>query len=512
MQNAAQVSADTLRLIKEAQGNPSAALLKAYTQAASATSGITAYDLEAPAKLLFPVITPLRNVIPRVSGKGGIQANWRAVTGVNSARYSLGLVEGRRGGISTDTTADYTAVYKEMGLDQTVSFKAERAAEGFQDLDELAVANLLKAVMIGEEFCDLAGNTSLALGTTANAVLTQANTGGSLLEDTSYGVGVVALTADGYYRASLTGGVVQTYTRTNGDGTTDTCNGGTAIASTQANVTTANVSGTANTHVINATVTAKAGAFAYAWFWGVASGNLTLGAITTINSVQITATATGNAAPASPGIGNFNALAATDYSQDSRIYDGLLTMCSNSSLNSYRVVQATGNAGTGTPLTSDGAGGITEFDTALQSFWDNYRLGPDTIWVSSQEMKYLRRHVLTGATAAAQRFVFQVDQAGVVGGVSVKSYLNPFTMGGPAEIPIRLHPNVPPGTVLFTSQQLPYPMSNVTNVMQKRLRQDYFQINWPITTRVRGFGVYFDGVLQHYFPPSMGIITNIGAG
>ena len=39
-----------------------------FSQSASATSGLTYYDLEAGAKLLFPVLTPLRNSIPRVSG------------------------------------------------------------------------------------------------------------------------------------------------------------------------------------------------------------------------------------------------------------------------------------------------------------------------------------------------------------------------------------------------------------------------------------------------------------
>jgi len=49
-----------------------------FSQSASATSGLTYYDLETGAKLLYPVLTPLRNSIPRVSGKGGIQAAWRA--------------------------------------------------------------------------------------------------------------------------------------------------------------------------------------------------------------------------------------------------------------------------------------------------------------------------------------------------------------------------------------------------------------------------------------------------
>jgi hypothetical protein len=71
---------------------------------------------------------------------------------------------------------------------------------------------------------------------------------------------------------------------------------------------------------------------------------------------------------------------------------------------------------------------------------------------------------------------------------------------------------MPPGTILFTTNRLPYPLSNVTNVMQIRTRRDYYQIEWPIRTRKYEYGVYADEVLQHFFPPSSGIITNIADG
>lgn len=495
--------------MRAALGAPNDALAKAWTQSGSAISGITAYDLEAPAKLLFPVLTPLRNRIPRVSGKGGIQANWRAVTALNTGNLGIGIAEGKRGGVQATATADYIAIYKELGLEDSVTFKADRAAQGFDDLKALSVSNLLKSIMIEEERLDLYGNTSMALGNTANAVLTQANSGGSLLGNTSYGVGVVALTPDGLRRAALAGGVVQTYTRTNADGTTDVMNGGTAKPSSQANVSTANDG--ANAHVINATVTAVPGAAAYAWFWGTAAGNLTLGAITPINSVVITANATGTTV--APGTANFNALAANDNSTDALAYDGLLTFAWNASLNSYQAVMATGNAGVGTPLTADGAGGVKEIDAALKSFWDNYRLSPSRIWVNSQEMKNITNAVLKGSSTAAQRFSVVVDNQGMVaGGFKVASYLNKYTMNGGQEIPVQIHPYLPAGVILFDTDELPYPQSNVANVKQKLLRQDYWQIEWPLKTRKWEFGVYFDGVLQNYFPPAFGVIYNIADG
>lgn len=505
---AAKIAQESLRLMKEAHLSPSDALAKAYTQSATATSGLTAYDLEAPAKLLFPVLTPLRNIIPRVSGKGGIQANWRAVTAINSTSVSPVVSQGNRGGVTTDTVADYTAAYKGLGLEQSVTFEADYAGEGFQDVKALAVQNLLKSMMIAEEKKILGGNTSFPLANTATPTLSQANSGGTLLGNTSYGVGCVAMTLDGYLLSSLTTGVVQSYTRTNADSSTDTINGGLSKPATQANVTTANDG--ANAHTISASVTAVSGAVAYAWFWGLASGNLTLGAITTINSVLITDAAAGTGV--SPGTANYAALTATNNSTNSLDFDGLLTFASNSSLNSYQAHLATGTAGTGSTLTSDGAGGVVEIDAALKSFWDNYRLSPDTIWVNSQEQKTITKIVMAAnSSTTAMRFAFNVEQGMIAGGTMVKSYLNKYSMNGAVEIPIKLHPNVPPGTILFTTAQLPYPMSNVSNVMQIRARREYYQIEWPLRTRKYEFGVYADEVLQHYFPPSLGVISNIAA-
>ena len=85
-------------------------------------------------------------------------------------------------------------------------------------------------------------------------------------------------------------------------------------------------------------------------------------------------------------------------------------------------------------------------------------------------------------------------------------------MAGANVVDIRIHPNMPAGTLLMTSKTIPYPMSGVGNVIQIRTRQDYYQIEWPLRSRKYEYGVYADEVLQNYFPPSMAVITNIGNG
>lgn len=489
----------TLDAIKLAQTQPNEALAKANTFAVpgGATTGINFYDLELGAKLLYPVITPLRNEIPRVKASGGTQANWRAIIGINVNNTRAGVSEGNRGGMVNVTTQDYTAVYRGLGLEGAVSFEADYAAEGFDDVKALAVKALLESTMIQEEMTILGGNNSVALGQTGTPTLAAATTGGSLATQT-LSVICIGLTMEGVLYGSVAGGIQGQITRTNTDGSTDVFGGGAAKQSANATVAVTGPTGS-----VAASVAAQNGAMGYAWFWG-AAGSEVLGAITTINSVSITATATGTQTAVSIGTG--------DNSQNTLVFDGLLTQAFKPGSNAYLITQATGTAGTGTPLTADGAGGIVEFDAMLKHFWDVYRLSPTKIYLNSQEAQNIGKKILAGGTAAAQRFVFTMDQAQIGGGIMVVSYRNKFSMNGAVEIPIVIHPNMPAGTVLFFTNKLPYPLSNVANVVQMKLRREYYQIEWPIKSRKYEYGVYLDGVLQNYFPPSMGLITNIANG
>lgn len=471
----------------------SEALQKAtFSQSASATTGLTFYDLEAGAKFLYPVLTPLRNMIPRVSGRGGIQANWKAVTGINTTNVSLGVSGGNRGAVQAVSTADYNAAYKGIGLESNVDFEAQYAAQNFADVRAIAGQTGLQATMLGEEKLILAGNGSLQLGTTPTPSLTSAITGGSLATGTTYSVICVALSYAGYLGSTVAGGVPTQTVRTNADGSSDTINGGAAAKSAAATTTVASGS----TGKITAVVAAVRGATAYAWYWGV-GGSEVLGAITTVPTYVITADAAGTQnASTHP----------TDWSVDSLIFDGLITQAFKSGSNAYWADLG------GATLTADGNAGIVEVDTALKSMWDNYRLSPDTIWVNSQQAQDLSSKILAGNANGAFRINVDMTQGMIAGGVMVTSYMNKFSMDGAKAIAIKIHPNMAPGTILMVSSTLPYPLANVGNLMQMVCRQDYYQIEWPLRSRKYEYGVYADEVLQHYAPFSMALITGIGAG
>ena len=477
----------TLDLLKAMQPT---ALAEDIAKSFSQSTGLVAYDLQPAAKTLYPVLTPLRNAIPRVSGAGGTATNWKVITSINPTNIRPGVSEGNRGGVIADAVADRTAAYRGIGLENFVTYEADYAGGSFDDARARASQSLLNSVMIQEEQVILGGNNSLALGITPTPTLAASASGGTLATAT-LSVICIALTQIAFRNGSVAGGVPLTATRTNADGTTDTINSGMARKSTNATVSVTGPTGSAT-----GTVAIVNGAVGYAWYWG-AAGSEVLGAITTINSVAITANATGTQTAAS--------VVNTDDSRDTLVFDGILTQLMTAGSGAVIQNLATGTAGVGTVFTTDGAGGITQIETALAAFWDGSRLSPEIMWMSARTLTAINRLIIANGGAPLIRYAMDATGQSMTAGTVVGSYLNKITNQALA---IRVHPDMPDGMILFWSNTVPYPVSNVGNLVQMKMRQDYYQIEWPRRTRRYEFGVYADGLLQNYFPPAFGLIRN----
>jgi hypothetical protein len=477
---------------------------KAFTQPGSATSGLAQYDLEQGARLLYPITTIFRNMIPRLTGGTGIQANWRSLTAVNPGNLNIGLSEGHRGGFMGQTVVDKFAAFKTSGMDNYVTEQAYLAAVTFQDLMALAATVTLQGTMEQEEQLDIGGNSSISLGT--GATPTQGavgNTGGFLSNGATYSVIVVPLTYLGMRNSvpptvsgtgALSGGAVALpYTRTNADGSTDQVQGFSGIQSAAS--AAINLSGGTATQVINAVTTAVNGAIGYAWFMGATAGTERLVKITGYPTAQITNTnSTGQQASALP---------ATDTSTFSLNYDGMLTQILASGSGAY--VRDLGGA----PLTTSGSGsgGLAEFDTLIADRIANYRLVPTDIFMSPTDQAAASALLLTGNTNLAPFFMGDSED-GLAAAVQMKVYNNKVGYGTP-QLEVHAHPFIPAGTIIFYSRTNPYPLSNVPNLIRKLCRRDYWQVDWPVVTLQRTLGVYFDAVLQMYFPPAFGVITGV---
>src|ERR1700727_794978 len=282
LMNIALTTQETLGLMKDS-------LAKNVT----ISTGLTAYDLQAPAKNLYPTITPLRNSIPRVARLNpGDAAHWRSIFGTTGSGFdAMGWVrKGQRSGSMSYSAVSVTLPYVTLGEEDTVTFEAEAAAQGFEDINATATLRILQKTMRKEETALLGGNTSLPLGRPGTPTLSASGTGGTLAAGT-YSVIVVGLTFEGYRNSTLTGGVATTMTITGNDGNTYTLSGGSSLRSTNA------TQAVGATQTLFATVPVINGAVAYAWYVGNA-GSETLQAITTINSVAFSAPLTTGQQPA----------------------------------------------------------------------------------------------------------------------------------------------------------------------------------------------------------------------
>jgi hypothetical protein len=462
-------------------------------------TGLVAYDLQAPAKNLYPVNTPIIKALPRVGGGVGTATNWKQVSAITGSGFdnTPWVPEGQRAGQMAYTTADKAAGYKTLGEEDQATFEAISAGRTFEDIKASMTTRLLQKTMLKEEAAVLFGNNSLALGTPATPTAS-AGGSGATLPALTYSVIVVALTMEGMRNSTLASGVATSTTVTGADGKTFTIKGGSSNKSAAASqaITLG--------QTLSVSATAIQGAVGYAWFVG-ASGSEKLEKITSINSATF----------ALPLLGTGQAATAVtaDCSTNTTGFDGLLTTALKSGSGAYVKALATGTPGTGTPLTSSGQGSITEIDDMMQSMWDNYQCSVDVLYVNSQEQRNITKKVLSSGSASLLNYVQKPEDAQVLltAGGNVEYYYNPYLN---KKIPIRLHPNMSAGTILGWAGDLPvqYQSSEVPNVAEMKVRRDYYQIDWPITTRAEMSGVYVEETLAVYAPFAMGVIDNIANG
>src|SRR5437660_8458146 len=203
------ITKESLELLKGALAKPNDILAKSI----STGTGLLAYDLQAPAKNLYPFVTPIRNVMPRVGGGVGSATNWRQVNAIIGSGFdAMGWVpEGQRSGQMTYSTSTKTSTFVTIGEEDAATFEAISAGREFEDIQARMTFRLLQKMMLKEEMAVLAGNASLSLGTPATPTLTASGSGATLPSGT-YFVKIVGLTLEGYQNSSVVSGVATSMT------------------------------------------------------------------------------------------------------------------------------------------------------------------------------------------------------------------------------------------------------------------------------------------------------------
>ena len=486
------------------------------------------YDLRPVVQMLYPYreLIPRITRLPRVPADGGNAFHWKRITGINVNGASSGVSEGNRGARIAISEQDLVAAYKTLGFESSVTFEARLGARNLSpEALGISVQSALRSLMIDEEKILINGDASLPLGITPTPSLVHgAITGlsGTFSGGTVYVV-CVALTGMGqlayspYNSVTNTGGIVGQVTKINADASVDTYGGGSAQPS--AEISTSTSTG----ELVTATVTLVPGAFAYAWFVGSATGAEYLAGITPSNQAIFTKyPATTNQPIANLKVGPSYA----DNSVDQLVPDGILPqvfgqvtgpspgqfMSTNPLLpsgvsfsagGSIIYSMASGNLG----LTMDGSN-FVEIDNVLRAAYDQYKIGFDRILISATDVLDTFGAMLGQAsTANGFRIWFDADQetGRIIAGRRVTSYLNKFFNN---TLDVEVHPYVPPGCILFWSDRSPYELSGVANLLEAKVRQDYYQIQWPWRSRRYEYGVYVDEVFPCYFTPAFAAIIN----
>ena len=467
---------------------------KDITLTSPLSTSFAAFDLEAPAKLLTPRPTPLRNRIPRKkgvgtshrvkrilgytgTGTGGIGNTWPGIT--ESSTATFGSINYERGPKISYAADDLVLPYNSYSLSDSVSFDANFSGLGYQDLRQLSSTSTLYATMLMEERMMLMarGTASGYSGALTAPTFTLASPVASASQ--------TALAATTYYVNVTTDAGIS------GNGF------GESILGTEAN--TAVASGDVLTITVG---TAVAGALGYNIYVGTATGAANLkyqGTLRGTGTFTIqgagTAGLTGNNAALTTS-GAAASRAAADTSAYATGYDGILptVLGANSGFNnSINSTFSTANPG-------------TEFQTVFGQLYQSVKADPDLVLLNGNDRKQLSDAIKSGSTANYRLTIQEPGKDGITYGSIVTGIQNEVT--GKA-VDLMVHPWLNQGVAPVLSFTLPIPDTEVSDVWANFMVQDYMGIQWPVTQFSYDFSTYFRGTFFCTAPAWNGAVSGI---
>ena len=465
---------------------------KDITLTSPLSTSFAAFDLEAPAKMLTPRPTPLRNRIPRKkgvgtshrqkqilgytgTGTGGVGNTWPGIT--QSTTTAFGSINYERGPKISYAAQDLILPYNSYSLSDSVTFDANFSGLGYQDLRQLSSTSTLYATMLMEERMMLmargtasgySGALSAPTFTLASPVATGSQTA---LANTTYYVNV---TAD----AGISG---------NGFGE--------SILGIEAS--TAVASGDVLTVTVATPVT---GALGYNIYVGTATGVLTYqGTLKGTGTFTIQGAGaqglTGNNA-AYTTTGAASTRAAADTSAYATGYDGILATVLGPNTGYNNAINST--------FSTSNPGG--EFQTAFAAMYQNVKADPDMVLLNGNDRKQLSDAIKSGSNANYRLVINNPGEDGTTYGSVVTGLQNEVTG---KSVDLMVHPWLNQGVAPILSFTLPIPDTEVSDVWANYLVQDYMGIQWPVTQFSYDFSTYFRGTFFCSAPAWNGAVSGI---
>ena len=454
------------------------------------SSSFAAFDLEAPAKLLTPRPTPLRNKIARKkgvgtshrvkrilgytgTGTGGIGNIFPGVTETTTTTF--GSIAYERGPKISYAADDLILPYNTYSLSDSVSFDANFSGLGFQDLRQLSSTSTLYATMLMEERMLLMarGTGSGYSGALAAPTVTvaAANATGSQ-------VGLAASTQFFVYVTADAGAF------------------GESVVSTVQSATTSSGS-----QIITITVGAVTGALGYKVYVGTTTGATNAkyvgrftGTVATLQGAASTNTTNNNLVYSTSGA----VAPSADTSAYATGYDGIIPTLLGSAggfNNNINAQFSTSNPG-------------SEYQTVFYNLYNNVKADPDEILINGSDRKQLSDAIKNGSTANYRLNLSQDESGNYVGGATIGALHNEVTG---KLVDITVHPWLPQGVSPVMSYTLPIPDSEVSDCWAVYNVQDYMGVQWPVTQFSYDFSTYFRGTFMAQAPAWSGIVSGIAS-
>ena len=455
------------------------------------STSFAAFDLEAPAKLLTPRPTPLRNRIPRKKGVGtshrvkritgytgtgtGGQGNiWPGVT--ESTTTAFGSINYERGPKISYTADDLVLPYNSYSLSDSVSFDANFSGLGYQDLRQLSSTSTLYATMLMEERMMLmargtaSGYSGALSAPTVTVTAPSATTGQVALANNTY---YIYVTADAGISGSGFGESIVPTVATQ------------ATTSQVLKIVVADVVGALGYNVYIGTTTGTANAKYQGTFKGntayvVGAGSATAGDTLVYSTASSILASRANA----------------DTSAYATGYDGILPTVLGANSGFINDINSTFSN------TNPGA----EYQTVFAGLYQNVKADPDAILINGSDRKQLSDAIKGAANSNYRLQISQDETNGVVYGSVVGGIVNEVT--GKA-VDLIVHPWLPQGVSPVLSWTLPIPDTEVSDVWSNYLVQDYMGIQWPVTQFAYEFSTYFRGTFFCVAPAWNGVVSGI---
>lgn len=487
-------------LLEDTTEETLAAIAKAQTTGILESTGAYSYDLTGIVRLI-PVVTPLRNAIPRqASPNGSPFAIWRAFMNINNQQPRATPGMDYAGNEVLFAEQDFQAAYQPIALANIVTQDAVDTAKGLYDPYAEGTFQTLNQVMIAEDKL-LMGGQSFALPIPGTITVSNLTTGGSIASSTTIFLAVAARTASNFYYGGNSRGKAV----------------GSAITTT------------GSTSSLVASIAAVKGAVAYDWFFSsnggttyFYAGTTTTATFTFLSTLAAAATVGSLALPDLSTILPTLNLAADNGSAQAAESNGLIaTLTGDYNATGQFVTPGTGTAngavfvdGGGAALTLAG-GSVTQIENLFAALWNSVKCSPTALMMNAVQAQEIANLVLGGSAATTFLTTDKDNRISTTAGGRVGQIVN--TPAGGITVPIEVHVSLPPGTIIARTDRVPFPQSNISATLAVRTLRDYSQFDYPaarVANTLGGgprkeFEIRSIQTLINRAPVSMGILTNI---